>query len=137
MAETKETPNNASGQTQPPSKAGVGRGLVIAFIGVIVLLESAMFFLLVPSAEQVSALAEATLIKSVQQDEIESEKKTVDENQVMEIELGTFGETFSPIDTEREYTIELRLYGLIRKKNAAAMKTELAEKQGRIRHAIR
>ncbi|TWU26554.1 hypothetical protein Pla52o_04070 [Novipirellula galeiformis] len=133
MAETKE----ASNENTPPQKAGVGRGLVIAFVGVIVLLESAMFFLMVPSAEEVSALAEAKLIKSVQKDEVEAAEKANDENEVMEIDLGTFGETFSPIDTEREYTIELRLYGLVRNKNAEAMKAELAEKQGRIRHAIR
>ncbi|GAA5506649.1 dihydrolipoamide acetyltransferase [Novipirellula caenicola] len=137
MADEKETTENGDGEAVVPKKAAVGRGLVIAFVGVIVLIESAMFFLMVPSAEEVSALAEAKLIKSVQEGEVEAEKKADDENEVKEIDLGTFGETFSPIDTEREYTIELHLYGLIRKKNSDAMDAELAEKQGRLRHAIR
>jgi len=111
--------------------------MVIAFVGMIVVIETAMFFFLVPSAEQVSALAEAQLIDSVQEGAEEAEKEASDENRVEEFELGTFGETFSPIDTDRSFRVELRLYGLIRSKNRDVMTREFETKNGRLRHEIR
>lgn len=114
-----------------------GRGMVIAFVAFVVLLETGMFFFLVPSADEVSALAEAQLIRSVQEGEAAAEEQASDENMVKEFELGMFGETFSPIDTERTYRVEIELYGLIRKKSLAKMEAEWTEKEGRLRHAIR
>ncbi len=60
-----------------------------------------------------------------------------DENSVKEFQLGMYGETFSPIDTERTYRVEIDLYGLIRKKNHDMMQEEFSQKEGRLRHAIR
>lgn len=114
-----------------------GRFLIIAFVGIVILLETAMFFFLVPSAEQVSALAEAQLIKSVQEGEVAAEEQASSDNEVKEFKLGLFGETFSPIDTERSYRVELDLYGLVRKKSQEKMEAEFAEKEGRLRHEIR
>lgn len=96
-----------------------------------------MFFFLIPSAEQVSALAEQQLIQSVQKGAEEAAKETSDENLVVEFDLGTFGETFSPVDTDRSFRVELRLYGLIRAKNKGKMETEFHSKNGRLRHEIR
>lgn len=120
-----------------PTRPRSNTPMVIAFVGMIVVIETAMFFFLVPSAEQVSALAEAQLISSVQEGAEEAEKEASDENKVEEFELGTFGETFSPIDTDRSFRVELRLYGLIRAKNRPAMDTEFESKNGRLRHEIR
>ena len=136
MADEQATKSDTEAQTETPS-SGSGRGLVIAFVAVVVLLETAMFFFMVPSAEEVSAVAEAKLIKSVQAGEQAAADKASDENEVTEIEIGMFGETFSPIDTEASYRVELRLFGLVRKKNQAALAAELQQKQGRLRHAIR
>ncbi len=119
------------------SQPGNGRTLIIAFVAVVVLLETAMFFFLVPSAEEVSALAEAKLIKSVQEGEEAAEEQASDENKVEEFKLGIYGETFSPIDTERTFRVEIDLYGLVRKKSMEKMKAEYAAKEGRLRHAIR
>lgn len=112
-------------------------GLIVAFVAIVILVETGMFFFFVPSPEQVSALAEASLIKAVEETEEEALQQTSDENEHIEIELGRFGETFSPIDTERTFRVELRLYGLIQRKNEDLMKEELETKQGRLRHAIR
>jgi len=90
----------------------------------VVLFETAMFFFLVPSAEEISALAEARLVQSVQQNQEQADQKSIDKEKVEEFKLGTFGETFSPIETERQFRIELKLYGLVRNKNASALKTE-------------
>ncbi|TWT83980.1 hypothetical protein CA13_54540 [Planctomycetes bacterium CA13] len=137
MADKTKKTADESAAFEPQAKSGTSRGLIIAFVATIVLMESAMFFFMVPSAEEVSALAEAKLIESVQEGEEEAEKQESDENEVKEIALGQFGETFSPIDTEREYRVELSLYGLIRRKNSESVEQEFEEKQGRLRHAIR
>lgn len=134
--ETEATDENVDVQPAPPTSGG-GRGLIIAFVAVVILMETGMFFFLVPSADEVSALAEAKLIKSVQEGEAAAEEQASDENAPQEFNLGMYGETFSPIDTERTYRVEIDLYGVIRKKNLEQMQTEYAAKEGRLRHAIR
>lgn len=136
MAEEKAVEDQENPE-EPQAVAGSGRSLIIAFVTVVVLMETAMFFFLVPSAEEVSALAEAKLIQSVQEGEKAAEEQASDENKIEEFKLGRYGETFSPIDTERNFRVELDLYGLIRKKNVEKMKSEFADKEGRVRHAIR
>lgn len=126
-----------NGSATPPPTGGGGRGLIIAFVTVVVLLETGMFFFLVPSADEVSALAEAKLIKSVQEGEAAAEEQASDENAPKEFNLGMYGETFSPIDTERIYRVEIDIFGVVRKKNLEKMKSEFAEKEGRLRHEIR
>ncbi len=132
-----EDTTNPAAENDKPAAPKSGKMLIIAFVGVVVLVETAMFFFLVPSAEDVSALAEARLIKSIQQGEEEAEKQTLDENIPEEFEMGMFGETFSPIDSDRSFRVEIRLYGLVRKKDSDRLKKEFEVKQGRLRHAIR
>lgn len=121
-----------------PAQSGAGgRGLIIAFVAMVVLTETGMFFFLVPSAEEVSALAEANLIRSVHEGAAAADEIASNENTVKEFKLGLYGETFSPIDTERTYRVEIDLYGLTRKKNRDQMQREFDEKEGRLRHAIR
>ena len=130
-------PEDVDGQTEAPPTRGGGRGLIIAFVTVVILMETGMFFFLVPSAEEVSALAEAKLIKSVQEGDAAAEEQANDENVIKEFQLGMYGETFSPIDTERSYRVEIDLYGLIHKKNVELMQDEFTHKEGRLRHSIR
>jgi len=129
--------NEEDEQQEEQATSGGGKGLLIAFVGLVVLLETGMFFFMVPSADQVSALAEQKLIQSIQDGESEAEEQASDENKVEEVTLGRFGETFSPIDTEKTYLVEINLYGLVRSKNKDAMKDEYSEKEGRLSHAIR
>ena len=137
MAEESKPDENAETDPPVPATGGVGRLLVVAFIGTTVVLETAMFFFMVPSADEVSALAEQRLIESIQEGEAEAEELETEENTIQEYNLGMFGETFSPHDTERSYRVELELFGLIRRRDEPAMKNEMASKEGRIRNAIR
>lgn len=137
MADENTPPEDTEDSTEASMRPRSNTGLVVAFVGIVVVIETAMFFFLVPSAEQVSALAEAQLVQSVQEGAAKAEEETTDENKVVEFELGTFGETFSPIETDRTFRVELKLYGLIRKKNQEKMEEEFESKNGRLRHAIR
>ncbi len=137
MAAEEIAPKPVADDSAQAAPAKSGKMMIIAFVGVVVLVETAMFFFLVPSAEDVSALAEARLLKSIQQGEQAAEQVTLDENIPEEFQMGMFGETFSPIDSDRSFRVEIRLYGLVRKKDAEKLKKEFDTKQGRLRHAIR
>jgi flagellar basal body-associated protein FliL len=137
MSAEKEPQAAANEQPAAPPKGGVGRMLVIAFVGIIIVAETAMFFVMVPSAEQVSAMAEEQLIESIEKGEEKAEEIAHEENQVKEFAMGMFGESFSPHDSEITYRVELDLYGLIRSRDEEKMKKEFASRQGRLRNKIR
>lgn len=129
--------------TQPAETAtdsaggGKTKVVIVGFISFVVVFETALFFFLVPSAEEISALAEARLVQTVQKQKEKADEQAMDQEKVSEFALGEFGETFSPIDTERTYRVELRIYGLVRNQNHEKLKAEYGQKEGRLRHAIR
>src|SRR6056297_2057700 len=109
--------NDAAGQPVEKKSLLSGKSIMIGFVSVVVLVETALFFFLVPSAEEVSALAEARLIQSVQEGKEKAEQESIEENTIVEVELGMYGETFSPPDTQDRYRVELRLFGIVLKKH--------------------
>jgi hypothetical protein len=113
------------------------KAAMVGFVSLVVLAETALFFLLVPSAEEVAALAEARLIRSVQEGQQAEADRIDEENAHDEYDLGMFGETFSPIDSARRYRLEFRLFAIVRRKDIPRLKDEYAAKEGRLRHAIR
>ena len=132
----------ADDEQQPEETTSVasglgGRGMIIAFVSVVVLMETAMFFFFIPSADEVSALAEERLVASIQKAKTTLKRKSNIENQIKECTIGKFGETFSPQDTELTYRVEIEVYGLVKEKFADDFQTEFDEKEGRLRTAIR
>jgi hypothetical protein len=137
---TPDTDSQPAGSTPtatPPPAGGKSRIVLFGFISFVIVLETAIFFFLVPSAKEISALAEARLVQSIQESKQQSEQLAIEDEKVTEFQLGEFGETFSPIDTAREFRVEMRIYGLVRKKNLNQLKAEFAAKEGRLRHGIR
>ena len=125
-------------EPESPIASGLGgRGMIIAFVSIVILMETAMFFFFIPSADEVSALAEERLLDSIQQGENTTKKQINDENLIKEFPLGKFGETFSPQDTELTFRVEIELYGLVKEKFREQLSLEHEGKQGRLRHAIR
>lgn len=135
MADTPQKESEDAQSEAAPKKGG--KIIIVGFISTIMLVETALFFFLVPSAEEVAALAEARLIQNVQKSEDAEAEAETDENKVDEFELGMFAETFSPIDTEQKYRVEFRLFGLVKAKDRPKMEKEYTNKSGRIRHSIR
>ncbi len=134
MADAKPSEKISDDDAVPASRGG---GLIVAFVSVLVVAESAMFFLFIPSAGQVSAMAEAQLIESVREQKQQIAEQTEDGEKVEEFNLGEFGETFSPIGTDQNYRVEMRIFGLVRNKNLEMIEAEFETKSGRIRHALR
>ncbi len=135
MADEADVKTDETDESVAPAKSS--KGLIIVFVGIVVLVETAMFFLLVPSAEDLSAMAQEKLIERVEEGETEAEKDASEEEKIVEVQFGRFSETFSPDKTEADYRVDLTgIYGLVRQKNVPQWETEWKEKQGRIRDAI-
>ncbi len=136
MADEKQTEQDVA-VTEPLATGKSSLVMLVGFIGVVLIVETVLFFLMVPSAEEVAAMAETQLINNVQAGvEDDAMKAKVDEK-VIEFPLGVFGETFSPIGTERQYSVEFRLKATLQAKNEENLKTQFAEKEGRLQHSIR
>lgn len=135
MAEETEVPAEGVAEAnETPSKSS--KGLIIVFVGIVVLIETGMFFFLVPSADEISAIAQEKLINSVEEGAEEAEQQALEENKVKEHQLGQFGETFSPNKTNSDYMVTVDIYGLVLTKDVEKLEAEIAEKSGRIRDAI-
>lgn len=138
MADKPQTKDDsdAAGEAVPRPPNG-SKIIMVGFISTLMVIETALFFFLVPSGEEVAALAEARLVQRVQRGEQDAAEQESEENQVQEFDLGSFGETFSPIDADNRYRVEFRLFGLVKQKNAEKLAADFEAKAGRLRHAIR
>ncbi|MEZ6086821.1 MAG: dihydrolipoamide acetyltransferase [Pirellulaceae bacterium] len=125
---------NDGGQAAAPRNTSLA---IVGFIGLVIVVETLLFFFMVPSADEVAALAESQLIQQVKNENQEEIEKEDDGKKVVEFQLGPFAETFSPLGTEKQYAVEFRLFGTLREKNLAKMTSEFAEKDGRLQHAVR
>ncbi|QDV56582.1 dihydrolipoamide acetyltransferase [Rosistilla oblonga] len=134
MADNNE---NVEGEETPPAAPKSKKLMIAGFVSAVVIVETLLFFFMVPSADEVAAMAESQLIEEVQNESEVEIKKEDDEKKVIEFQLGSFGETFSPLGTERQYAVEFRLFGTLRQKNKEMMTKEFEEKEGRLQHGIR
>lgn len=123
--------------TATETKGSSTKLLIAGFISAVVVVETALFFFMVPSADEVAALAESRLIEEVQAEAEAEDEKDNEDDKVVEQPLGMFGETFSPLGTERQYRVEFRIFGTLKTKNQEQMTKEFDGKEGRLRHAIR
>lgn len=132
-----DAPETVEGEETPDAAPKSKKIVIAGFVSAVVIVETLLFFFMVPSAEEVAALAESQLIEEVQNESDDEIKKEDDEKKVVEFQLGPFGETFSPLGTERQYSVEFRLFATLRQKNKELMSKEFEEKEGRLQHGIR
>ena len=110
MADEKK-PTEEKEQTKPSLLPKI---MVSGFVGVVVIVETFIFFFMVPSADDVAALAEARLISKVEASMEDDGEETLDnETETTEFALGEFGVTFVPPGSDRNYTVEFPLYATI------------------------
>ncbi len=124
----------------------------------VIIAETGIFFLLVPSGEDVAALAEARLIESIKEKEHEEKADaggeggghgggghgakaekggSKDGNKVVEFPLGKFGTNFVPIGGDgRSYRVEFILFGTVKQKNLDKLKELFTERSGRFRSRL-
>lgn len=127
----------AANSSDAPKSSLLPKIAVSSFIAAVIVVETVLFFLFVPSGDDVAALAEANLIKKVQADMEEAGEATVeDENKAVEFNLGDHSANFTPPGADRSYRVEFRLFGTVKAKDVPRLETLYNERAGRFRHRM-
>ncbi len=106
--------------------------LVSGLITSVVVAETFIFFFMVPSADDVAALAEARLIDKVEASLQKDGEEIVDDpDAIKEFPLGDYRVSFKPPGSDRNYSIEFRLFGTVRNKDESKLEALYKERAGR------
>ncbi len=110
------------------------RLIISGFVGTVVIAETLIFFLLVPNADDVAALAEARLVSKLEaRMENDGEEVIDDADAIKEFSLGDYGVVFTPPGADRNHSVEFTLFGTIKEKDKKRLEKLFAERQGRFR----
>lgn len=127
----------AAASNEAPKPSILPKILVSGFVATVIIVETVLFFLFVPSADDVAALAEANLIKKVQANmEHDGEETVEDENKAVEFNLGEYNAVFTPPGADRNYRVEFRLFGTVKSKDMELLEELFTERAGRFRHRM-
>jgi hypothetical protein len=134
----KDAHGGASHAPAAPSGGGLKSKLLVgAFVSAIVIAETVVFFFMVPSGEEVAALAESRLIAVAQEiDAKKKEENTHEEDSIVEFDLGTYSVSFVPKGADHNYRVEFRLFGTLHGKDEEHLQALFLERQGRFRHRM-
>ncbi|MDZ4851642.1 MAG: dihydrolipoamide acetyltransferase [Pirellulaceae bacterium] len=120
----------------PEKKKGGGKLLIGAFVSAVIIAETGVFFFLVPSGEEVAALAESRLIEAAEAKGLTKSDSHEEEHKVIEFDLGSYPLVFVPSGSDRNHRVEFRLFGTLLAKDEARMKELFEEKKFRFRHRL-
>ncbi len=120
----------------PPPKSMMGKIALGGFVCLVILVETAFFFFIVPSGEEVAALAESRLIHNAEVAHLLENHDESSGEHVVEFDLGTYGPSFTPSGSDRVHRVEFRLFGTLQAKDLDTMKKLFAEREGRFRHRL-
>ena len=125
-------------ETEVPAKPSMMPKIMIGgFIAAVIVFETFVFFFMVPSADDVAALAEARLLEKLETSmEADGEEKIDDEDEIKEFALGEYGVVFTPPGSDRNYRVEFVLFGTIKAKDEEHLTQLYADRQGRFRHRM-
>lgn len=133
--------SGASGSKAAGAKSAGGgmKGKIVigVFVSLVVIAETFVFFFLVPSGEEVAALAETRLIAIAQEiDSKTQQDDTVDEDKIVEFDLGTHGVSFRPAGADKNYKVEFRLFGTLHSSDLEHMQELFLERELRFRYRM-
>ncbi len=136
-AEAKHPANSEVTKEETPKSSIFPKLMLGGFVSTIVAVETLVFFFLVPSAEDVAALAETRLAARLESNlTAEHEEVLDDANSVVEFNLGQFGLSFTPTGAEHNYRVEFDLRGTVKKEELAKLEELFREREGRLRHRL-
>jgi hypothetical protein len=130
------TPSKEGESEAPKKKKGGSKLLIGAFVSAVIIVETGVFFFLVPSGEEVAALAESRLIEAAEAKGLAKKDTDEDELQIVEFDLGTHSTLFTPNGSDRTHRVEFRLFGTTYKKDAEHLADLYKEREGRFTHKL-
>lgn len=136
MAEEQQTPEQPAAEAAPKPSM-LPKIMIAGFVSLVVVVETCIFFFMVPSADDVAKLAEARLINKVEENmRGDGEEPVEDEMEQMEFQLGNFGFSFQPPGADRNFSVEFNLVGLVYKKDMEKMEELFEKRQARFQHEV-
>lgn len=137
MAETEDKTTPPATPETPAKPSMLPKLMIGGFVGLVVIVETCVFFFMVPSADDVARLAEMRLISKVEASMIGDGEETLDDdNGTMEFPLGEYSQRFTPPGSERNYFVEFQLVGTIYEKDQDMMEALYERKSARFQHRI-
>jgi len=144
MADAKKKASNSSdskeGAKKPDGEKSssklAGKLMIAAFVSIVIIAETLVFFFMVPSGEEVAALAEARLISAAREVDASQDEKAEEAEKVVEYDLGTYSVSFVPPGADHNYRVEFRLFATVNAKDKDRLQTLMDEKQFRYRHRM-
>ena len=131
---------HAPAAAAPPAGGGMKSKLLIGvFVSGVIVAETIVFFLMVPSGEEVAALAESRLIAVAQEiDAKKSQNHAHDEAEtIVEFDLGPpFSVSFVPPGADHNYRVEFKLFGTLRSADHEHLQALFTEREKRFRHRM-
>lgn len=112
--------------------------MVSGFVALVIITETVIFFFMVPTADDVAALAEARLINKVEASMQKDGEEVLDDGtETLEFPLGEFGVTFIPPgSTDGNFTVTFKLVGTIYAKEEKKLQELFAKKKARFEHRM-
>lgn len=139
-APAKNTKDGHAPEAVAPSGGGLkGKLLVGLFVAGVIIAETVVFFLMVPSGEEVAALAESRLIAVAQETDAKNSHDVAhdDADSIVEFSLGDpFSVSFIPAGADQSYRVEFKLFGTLRKADEEQLQALFAERGLRFRHRM-
>lgn len=131
------TDRNASSTTDAKSSS-LPKLIIGGFVALVVIAETVIFFMMVPNGEQVAVLAETKLIRKIENSMEKDGEEVIedDENREVEVSLGEYGVTFTPVGSDRNYRVDFRLFGTVRNKDQKHFEALYAAREGRYRNRM-
>lgn len=126
-------------EQQPEAKAkpSVLPKLILGgFIALVVVVETLIFFFMVPSADDVAALAEARLVSMLEKKMEQDGEEVLDKSDDKEFSLGDYGVVFTPPGSDRNHSIEFSLFAMVKEKDEKRLESLFQDRQGRFRDRI-
>lgn len=108
--------------------------MIMGFIGMVVVVETVIFFFMVPSADDVAALAEKQLIDKIETNMAADGEETMEENEEFkEFSMGVFNMQFQPPGADRRHHVEFELFGVVEAEKYDDAQLAFEERDGRLR----
>jgi hypothetical protein len=126
----------AKGEIASANGGMMGKLLLGFFVSAVIVVETGVFFFLVPSGEDVAALAESRLIEAAEAKGLAKTDVKEEEHKIVEFDLGSYGISFVPANSDRLHRIEFRLFGTLHAKDQSRLESLYKEKEGRFRHRM-
>jgi flagellar basal body-associated protein FliL len=145
MAENQSPAGDRRGADLGPAARGTGKAgksggskklVMVVVVSALVVVETAFFFLMVPSGEEVAAMAEARLIERLADKETPPAAGAAETSQSVEVPLGAYALVFNPLDSDRPYRLDFRLFGTIQASEKERFEGLMEQRKGRFRNRL-